>query len=604
MASFRLYAAAALLLVPAPLLAQDVQAPPPPPPEEEEQYDDMSIIVTGTRVRQGGAQDIRSFRSIAADVGMPRPESLTLEGLLGEHDLDLPATRPCAQLFCLNTEAMAASLPTRPEDRLFVGLGFTSNIDGGRWQREPLNLVAVVDKSGSMEGTPLHLVRQSLRQIVRQLRDGDRISIVLYGDRSHVHLAPTDIATGRDRVLTAINQIASEGSTNMEEGLEVGFGTAFAEAPGFAGNTRVMLFTDEQPNVGATDAHSFMGMAEEASRRGIGLTTIGVGVQFDAALATRISSVRGGNLYFLANEADVSSVFERQLDTMVSELAHDVRITMVPRSGYRISGVFGVPDGLMANGQDGAVTITVPTAFLSVNGGGIFLSLAKAEERAFLPAVEIAPGEQLLDVSLSYVGAQDRREGSDRLTVAAPRGGASAPMRRAQLLVDEYFALHGATTAYHLRNDPREAYRLLSGFGSRLRSARLDGLEGEARLVNDLTQRAAFYAGYSGERPRSLRHMDVAGTWRISWAEGFADLRRGDTMTFGPDNSLHTERRQPRRGESSEEYEQYQINERQIYLRDSGLVMNYDVRGDRLVLVDEDGGARLRLQRIGSPETE
>ena len=71
---------------------------------------------------------------------------------------------------------------------------------------------------------------------------------------------------------------------------------------------------------------------------------------------------------------------------MVSELAHDVRITMRPRDGYRISGVYGVPDGLMADAGEGAVTITVPTAFLSTNGGGIFLSLAKAGARAYLPA--------------------------------------------------------------------------------------------------------------------------------------------------------------------------------------------------------------------------
>lgn len=59
----------ALLALAPPAFAQDL-----PPPEEEEQSDE-SIVVTGTRVRQGGAQDIHHFRSTAADVGMPRPES-------------------------------------------------------------------------------------------------------------------------------------------------------------------------------------------------------------------------------------------------------------------------------------------------------------------------------------------------------------------------------------------------------------------------------------------------------------------------------------------------------------------------------------------------
>jgi Ca-activated chloride channel family protein len=602
--SARLLALAAACLAIVPPAAAQNQAPPPPPDEEAEQSDpyegDSNITVTGTRVRQGGAQDIRHFRSVAADVGMPRPESLTIEGLMGEHDLALPSARPCSQLFCLVTEAMPAALPTRPDDRLFVGLGFTSNLDQANWRREPLNLVAVVDKSGSMAGAPLDLVRRSLRQIVGQMRDGDQVSIVLYGDTSHVYLDPTPIAGNRDRVLAAIDRIESLGSTNMEAGLKVGYQTAFASGPAFRGNTRLMLFTDEQPNVGRTDAESFMGMAESASRQGIGLTTVGVGIQFDGALATRVSSVRGGNLYFISNEEEVKSVFERQLDTMVTELAHDVRITMTPRAGYRISGVFGVPDGLMADGGGGSVSITVPTAFLSTNGGGIFLSLAKAGERAHLPAAALAPGEALLDVALSYVGAGDGRQGADRIAVAAPESGApSQPLRLAHLLVDEYFSLDGATRAFHQQGNPRRAFQLLSGINARLAAARLPGLDGERRLVGDMLQQASFYAGYSGELPSTLRHLSVVGTWQVASASGFEDLARGDRLQFTSDRELLTFRRNPRRGQEAEDEESYEINERQVFFPETNVVLDYRPRGgDRLEMRDESGHARLVLTRV------
>jgi Ca-activated chloride channel family protein len=531
---------------------------------------------------------------------MPRPESLTVEGLMGEHDLTLPG-RSCAQLFCLVGEAMPAALPTRPDDRLFLGLGFASNIDAATWRREPLNLVAVVDKSGSMNGNPLDLVRRSLRQIVGQMRDGDQISIVLYGDEAHLYLAPTPLAGNRGAILRAIDRIASAGSTFMEAGLEVGYATAETSAPAFRGNTRLMLFTDEQPNVGRTDAGSFMVQAEDASRRGIGLTTIGVGVQFDATLATRVSSVHGGNLFFISSPEQVASVFDRNLDTMVSQLAHDVRITMRPRDGYAISGVFGVPDGLMTEGEEGAVTIVVPTAFLSANGGGIFLSLARSEGRAHLPAANVAPGTPLLEVSLTYVGARDGRQGSDALTVLAPTAAPSAPLRTAHLLVDEFFALNGATTAFHARNDPREAFTLLSGISNRLEHSGLAGLNGERRLVGDLLQRAGFYAGYASEMPRSLRHTSVIGTWRVRRAEGFEDIRSGDTMAF-EDGELTTTRANPRRNEQEEESETYRINAQQLFLTDSNLVFDYRTSGDRMTLVDDTGTARLYLTRIASAD--
>lgn len=330
--SRRLWSAASILALA--LVSTPAWAQTPPPPEDE--IDIQEIIVSGMRVRQGGAQDINHFRGQSEAGQIPMPDTLTPEGLMGGYDLQIPG-EACVRVLCVTGEAMRANLPLSPADKILVGVGFNSSIDAATWKREPLNLVAVVDKSGSMDGEPLDQVRESLRQILDQLRPGDQFSIVLYGDRSHRHLEPTPVAGGKATIRRAIDAIESEGSTNMEEGLRVGYDTAFASQPGFKGVTRVMLFTDEQPNVGATDADSFMGMAREASRRGIGLTTIGVGGQFDAPLATEISSVRGGNLFFLRDASDIKAVFTGKLDTMVSELAYDLNLSVKARPGYRIT---------------------------------------------------------------------------------------------------------------------------------------------------------------------------------------------------------------------------------------------------------------------------
>lgn len=584
--------------------ALPAQQPPPDDKDKQQQQtaiDDQSgsIVVTGTRVRQGGAQDIAHFRSIADMETMPRPESLTLEGLLGEHDLDLKSSAACRQLFCLVAEAMPAALPTRPDDRLFVGLGFTSNIDAAKWHRDPLNLVAVVDKSGSMSGHPIDMVRQSLRQVVRQMRDGDQVSIVLYGDTAAVHLQPTPIAGGgRERILRAIDAIAIDGSTFMEAGLKVGYATAFASQPGFNGNTRLMLFTDEQPNVGRTDAESFIGMAEAASRRGIGLTTIGVGVQYDGALGAKVSSARGGNLFFIASDADVKTVFSEQLDTMVSELAHDVRITMTPRPGYKITGVFGVPDGLMSEGKDGAISVTVPTAFLSKNGGGIFAALGKSSDRDKLPAATLSPDVPVMQVALDYVGAKDGRHGTDSLTVASPMAAPSPALRQAHALVDEYYVLNQATTVYHRDGKPKVAFALLSGLADRLKGVEGKGFDRERKLVGDLLGRAAFFSGYGGEQPKALRHLAVVGTWEVSRTEGVADLRRGERFSFTSDREFVSRGR----GKAvRDESERYEINATQIHLPSWNAVFDYRTSGDLLTLTDPRSGATIILRRVPNP---
>ncbi|HSI17327.1 MAG TPA: VWA domain-containing protein [Sphingomonas sp.] len=593
--------AVAATLIPASALAQ--QTPPPPPDQQDkDQTGDPSfadVVVTGMKVRQGGAQDIGHFRAIADDVGMPRPESLTAEGLMGEYDLTLPGKTACAQLFCVVAEAMPAALPGRASDKQFVGLGFTSNIDEHRWHRAPLDLIAVVDKSGSMDGTPLARVRASLRQVVGQMRDGDRLGIVLYGDTAAVYLPPTDIAEHRDAVLAAIDGIRSAGSTDMESGLRVGYDTAFAEAPRFKGNTRLMLFTDEQPNVGRTDARSFIGMAEEASRRGIGLTTIGVGVQFDASLASKVSSARGGNLFFLGSDGDVKTVFEKQLDTMVSELAHDLHLTLTPATGWKISGVFGVPDGTMTEAPGGAVMLTVPTVFLSTNGGGIFATLAKAEDRADLPAATVNAGDPLVSVALDYRPATGGPVASDNLVARADQAAPSMALRQAQLLVDEYLTLRSATTVFHQRNDAKAAYALLSGLSGRLQSSGLSGMGKENKLVGQMLTQAAFYAGYAGETPKTLRHLAVVGKWEIVGADGFTDLHRGDRLEFTGEREMLTYRKTAGLNDADES-ESYEINERDIHLVGSRLVMHYTAKGDRMTMQvdDGDGHAALALRRL------
>ena len=567
--------------------------------QDDQSYEDI-VVTSAMRVRQGGQQDIKHFRSIAADVGMPRPEGLSVEGLMGEHDLTLAPGKSCAQLFCLVTESMAADLPTRPNDRLFVGLGFASNIEADSWKREPLNLVAVVDKSGSMDGQPLAHVRASLRKILGQMNDNDRMSIVLYGDTSHVYLEPTNVRDNREDILQAINAIQSAGSTNMEAGLRVGYDTAFADAPCFKGKTRLMLFTDEQPNTGRTDAQGFMGMAEEASRRGIGLTTIGVGVQFGDALAAKVSSVRGGNLFFVANADDVKTVFEKQLDTMVSELAHDVRITMTPAAGAKITGVFGVPDNIMTSAADGTISITVPTAFLSTNGGGIFVSVGKAGDREFLPATNLTPGDPLMTVALSYVAAKDDKPGSDAIAIAMGSGQPGTALRTAQALVDQYLVMKEATTAFHTAGDPKRAHALLSSLDGRLKASQLPKMEEEQKLVGTMLAQAALYSGYGGELPKSLRHIRAVGTWEITGVKNITDLRKGDRLEFTNNRDLLTYRR--KKGfEAADEQEAYEINEKEIHMVGSRLVFDYRLNQDRLTLANYEAGApvaQIWLRRV------
>jgi Ca-activated chloride channel family protein len=470
----------------------------------------VSPVVPGRAMKSmgatpGGAKDIDYARDRILAGEVPHANTFTAEGLLSQHDLPLPSNRACTQILCLSGAATKADLIAQPEVRHLAQLGFASNLDPRTWRRAPLNLVAVVDKSGSMSGQPLETVKASLRHVATQMTERDQMSIVLYGDTSHVHLAPTSLKD-RTRVLRAIDAIQSAGSTAMEQGLRVGFDLALRTKVSFRGGTRVMLFTDERPNVGATDKDSFMGMAREGSRRGVGMTTVGVGIQFGAELATAVSSVRGGNLVFFADVPEMQKRFQRDFDTLVTELAYDMQLTVRPTSGHRLVGIYGVPGDLVKRTADGGLSMTIETIFLSRDKGGIYFAFAPASDGS-LPANSGSLGE----VTLGYTDTQNSKQ-SDRLAFpilessALPLG-----LSRGLLLVDEITTLKQASVLHGQQNKTEQAYQLVRALKKKFADSRVSGLEKEKKLIERFDATLTHLSGHRGEPARVSKRDALTG---------------------------------------------------------------------------------------------
>jgi len=471
---------------------EDVGAPASVAPAPRVEYKmRANVEFADMDVGIGGAQDIGYFRDRVAAGEVPHPNVFTPEGLLSEHDLPLDGPGGCRVLMCPVLEATAASLPSQPEVRWLAQLGFDTGIDAATWRRAPVNLVAVVDKSGSMSGQPIEAVKASLHAAVAALEPGDQLSIVLYGADVHVHLPPTSAARRYD-LDRAIDGIGIDGSTNMEAGLAEGFALARRTAPAFEGITRVMLFTDERPNTGRTDAASFMEMARAGSRDGIGMTTVGVGTQFGAELATQVASVRGGNLYFFPDSLKMRETFAADFDTMISELAYDMELRVSPAPGMKLAGVYGIPgDAVRWDGP--SLVMKVETLFLSREEGAIFFGFAPD---GALPPRSVA---SMGTVSMSWEhrdGHRAQAMGDIGLT-ARPQLG----LRRGIALVDEATTLKLATALHHEKNDQEGAFQAVRGLGDRLDAIADPGLDAERLLVARLEAKLAFLSGHQGEAP-------------------------------------------------------------------------------------------------------
>jgi Ca-activated chloride channel family protein len=531
--------------------------------DKDEQKDEEIVVLssfcisTSLGATPGGAQDIGYFRMGAGRGEIPQPDAITAEGLFSEHDLPLEVKDGGDALFIVQTAAAEARFEVLPEVRYLAQLGFSSGLRADTWTRAPLNLVAVVDKSGSMSGEPLALVRASLLSALDHLREGDQISIVLYGDRAHVHLDPTPVrGATRAQIAARIRAIESAGSTAMEEGLRAGYDVARQTMAGFKGTTRVMLFTDERPNVGNTEAAGFMGMAEAASREGIGLTTIGVGVQFGAELATKISSVRGGNLFFFEDGSAMKKTFASDFDTMVTELAHEFHVRITPAAGLRIAGVFGVP-GEMLRWEGDAIVFDVASIFLSRRKGAIYVALAPRVSDD-LPTRAVKAGEPLAQVDLGYTGATDGRRVTSREScrLLGPQD-MQLGLSRGAMLVDEYLTLKKAASVHLFDNDQERAFRLVNGLLARLGAADDAALAPELKLVADVHGTLALLSGHVGEMQPAAgakRVSPLVGVWRgcaggradagvgsgdylVVWANGVIDFITSDERAQSAERS-------------------------------------------------------------------
>ncbi len=344
-------------------------------------------------VTPGGSQDIAYAREIIEAGGIPRREHFTAEGLFSEHDLPLAGDGACDAILC----PAAAATPFSPIDgsgpQALVQLGFDTVLDAETFERRPLALAVAVDVSGSMADGKLDAVKDALHVMVDQLDERDQVALVAFDNTSWTELSLTTMdAEGRAALDAAIRDLEELGGTNIEAGLREAYDHVEPTAGTEGVETRVMLFTDAQPNVGDTGVNSFLGLVGDHAELGIGISVFGVGLDMGTELADAISKTRGGNYFYLATQDDIRQVFDEEFDYIVTPLAYDLAVEVTPASGVSLYAGWGA---VLDEGAD-RLDIGATTLFLSARDGGMGVSLVGDAIR------DMAPGTTLATFDLAY----------------------------------------------------------------------------------------------------------------------------------------------------------------------------------------------------------
>jgi Ca-activated chloride channel family protein len=209
----------------------------------------------------------------------------------------------------------------------------------GHGARLPLNLSLALDRSGSMEGAPLEYVKRACAYVVDLLEPDDFLSVVAFGEDADVVL-PARRVTNKALLKDYIQRIQTGHTTNLSEGLLVACRQiASVKTPGTL--NRVLLLSDGGPTAGDRDFASIVGQAGEQKARGITVTTLGLGPDYDEELLSGIARRAGGNFYDVARPELIPDIFRRELDVLARVSARNLRLRLLLARGVSVRQVYG-----------------------------------------------------------------------------------------------------------------------------------------------------------------------------------------------------------------------------------------------------------------------
>ena len=240
--------------------------------------------------------------------------------------------------FSINTEISDA--PWNKDHKLvLIGL------QGKKIPTEKLpasNLVFLIDVSGSMQDPlKLPLVKASMKMLVDQLREEDKISMVVYAGAAGLVLEPTS-GDEKTKIKDAIDKLEAGGSTAGGAGIKLAYKTA-RENFVKGGNNRVILCTDGDFNVGESSDDAMERMIEQERKSGVFLTVLGYGMgNYQDAKMQKLADKGNGNHAYIDGISEAKKVLVNEFGGTLFTIAKDVKLQVefnpAKVQGYRLIG--------------------------------------------------------------------------------------------------------------------------------------------------------------------------------------------------------------------------------------------------------------------------
>lgn len=330
----------------------------------------------------GGSNDINNFRANIYYEYLPIPSDLTYEGILSEYYFKKESGEECKDLLCPYHSHAISKDPQSGEDVYYLGIGFNSNINEEDFQRKKLNLVVVLDISGSMSSSfdeyhydnsdssesesKMQIAAESVNALLDHLNPDDRFGMVLFNNSAYSakplnKVEETDIEAIKRHIL----EINANGGTNIEAGLSEAtelFQNHLEENEEY--ENRIIFLTDAMPNTGDTTVPRFLEIIRDNASNKIYTTAIGIGVDFQTELIVDIMNEPGTNYYSVHSSEDFRARLDDNFEYMVSPIIFDLDFEFHSNT-FKIDGIYGSPTSDIHNNK----VMEIKTLFPSETSG-------------------------------------------------------------------------------------------------------------------------------------------------------------------------------------------------------------------------------------------
>ena len=316
----------------------------------------------------GGAMDTNNFRENIKNGYFPISTDITYNGLFYDYYFDTGRKTKSEHLFSPSYSLAISKDPISYNNEYYMTVGLNSNIKESDFQRKKLNLVVVIDVSGSMSSTfsfyyydrfkidnknlnksnddkksKMEIANESVNILIDQLKADDRLGIVLFNDKAKILkqielISETDINSTKN----LISKINAFGGTNLEAGYSEAnkLLEKHKKSDKSEYENRIILITDAMPNYGTTSTKGLLSYIKDNADKGIYTTFIGVGVDFNTKLIEEISDVKGANYYSVHNSKEFKERMGEQFEYMVTPLVFDLSLNL-KSDDYNIEMVYG-----------------------------------------------------------------------------------------------------------------------------------------------------------------------------------------------------------------------------------------------------------------------